>query len=704
MKKILLFLFFISNYSFLIAQNTDSVIVLDDKDDLFLVGKQTYYFEDSEAKMSFDEVRKADKEGKFTLHDKEVFARPATPSAFWFKIMVKNKSEEDAWLEIGTTFAWYIDFYAPDSIGNYNKVYLTGTMRPNSEKYYDNDNCFWLPLNRIQDQQTKTYYIRITEEFPFEVPLQVGTIRSLSKNNKINGYLTAGYAGLMIIMILYNGFIYVSTKENIYGVYVLFLIGLLYGLPLLNNYCLFPYRDIMHRLFIFITPYTPQGLVGIFCIKYLNLRNTAPKFEIAIIVILILMCIETSVLSLVGVRMVYLVTIYQLILIVLYIVCISVGIYLIRVKKQKQARYYVLGWTFYMISITVFLGVVNGLIQFNPYTRNITYFGSALEVWMFSLALADRINIMKKEKESALLEKQNSQIKLLQKSRENEKLIRDQNKMLAEKVEEKTLDLQERNHELSLYRSKMTSSIRSAYTIQQAILPPKAKLDEILGEYFIIYHPKDQVSGDFYWVNQIGSKKFLIVADCTGHGVSGAFMTMIGNTLLDKIIKVWDIYDPAQILETTHTEIQAVLQQNETGNTDGMDVAVAVLEENPQGFKVEFSGAKRPMYYIEAGKTEAQKLLGFRKMVGGFTNEKKYYQTENTILTKGSMIYMASDGYTDQNDQERKSFSEKRFMRMLSVIQEKTLVKQKIFFEETLDQHMAGAEQRDDILVVGVRI
>ncbi len=283
----------------------------------------------------------------------------------------------------------------------------------------------------------------------------------------------------------------------------------------------------------------------------------------------------------------------------------------------------------------------------------------------------------------------------------NEELQQSQEELVAQRDL-----LQENNYTLELFRSKITSSIRSAYTIQQAILPPKAKLDEILGEYFILNRPKDHVSGDFYWVNQIGTKKFIIVADCTGHGVSGAFMTMIGNTLLDKIIKVWDIYDPAQILDTIHTEIQAVLQQSETGNTDGMDVAVAVLEEseNPQGFKVEFGGAKRPLYYIETGQTEVQKLLGVRKMVGGFTNENKYYQTESAILAKGSMIYMASDGYADQNDQNRHSFSEKRFMGMLSIAQEKTLLKQKSFLEHALDKHMAGTEQRDDILVLGLRV
>ncbi len=404
----------------------------------------------------------------------------------------------------------------------------------------------------------------------------------------------------------------------------------------------------------------------------------------------------------------------------------------IYIPKTKQNLFVVIGsFVFFSFGIVLFIIEKHIPILLLSY---ITPLGFIVKVIILSIGIGYKIKQNEEEKNKA-------QIQVLHKSRENEKLIKEQNKVLAEKVNEKTRDLQEKNEEiqvayeemaqmneelqqtqeelmsqrdllqennytLELFRTKITSSIRSAYTIQQAILPPKAKLDEILGEYFIINRPKDQVSGDFYWVNQINNKKFLIVADCTGHGVSGAFMTMIGNTLLDKIIKVWDIYDPAQILETVHTEIQAVLQQAETDNTDGMDVAVAVLEEseNPQGFRVEFAGAKRPMYYSETGKNEIEKLSGVRKMVGGFTNPEKRYVTEKVILPKGSMIYMASDGYSDQNDQNRSSFSERRFMGMLSIIQEKTLSEQKSFLEEALDAHIAGTEQRDDILVVGMRV
>ncbi len=722
MKKILFLLIFITKYAFLFAQNADSVIVLDNETEILNIGKQVYLLEDKEGKLTIEDIQKPEYQRAFKKSEQKIPNFNTTASTIWVKLTVFNQTEKEIYLEVAQALAWHVDFYKPDSVGKPILTTQTGIMRPMESREVDN-NFFLFELSK--NPKPQTYYFSIQSESSIIIPLYLATKQAQMGKSNFYNWFFGGFSGLVLIMFFYNLFVAYSVRDKVYLYYCAYLLNILFIVNYLSGnfgYQLNPVSYYPQYLITFL------GL-GAWCIflflnSLLALSTTSYLYRVLLFG-LVFNCIFGGI----NLFTKHFVSIFDLIQIVTLFIFIFIVVYSLihYLKGNKKYRFVVYGFSFYLLGSVIFILQNFGLFPTNFFTSNVNIFGVSIEILFFSLALSDRINTMRNEKEQA-------EANVLQKTKENELILAKQNEILAQRVAEKTKDLQqaygeiqvsneelqqtqeelmsqrdllqENNYTLELFRTKITYSIRSAYTIQQAILPPKAKLDEILCEYFIINRPKDQVSGDFYWVNQIDNKKFLIVADCTGHGVSGAFMTMIGNTLLDKIIKVWNIYDPAQILETVHTEIQAVLQQAETGNTDGMDVAVTVLEEseNLQGFRVEFAGAKRPMYYIEKGQIEIEKLLGVRKSVGAFTNENKHYQTESMILAKGSMIYMASDGYADQNDQNRQSFSERRFMEMLSITQEKTLVEQKKFLEEALDQHMAGAEQRDDILVVGVRV
>jgi serine phosphatase RsbU (regulator of sigma subunit) len=202
-------------------------------------------------------------------------------------------------------------------------------------------------------------------------------------------------------------------------------------------------------------------------------------------------------------------------------------------------------------------------------------------------------------------------------AKQNEQLGETNAKLMAnEEILKKSLDkirkseaaIKEANLVLAERDRQITSSINAAISIQTAVLPYKQKLDDLLKEYFVIYKPKDMVSGDFYWLNKIHHKIYLAAVDCTGHGVPGAFMSLIANNLLDKIIRVWDIYSPEEILERMHQEVQIVLRQNETDNNSGMDMGILVMERNENGAKILFAGARRPMYYILPQSNEVEEL------------------------------------------------------------------------------------------------
>ncbi len=284
---------------------------------------------------------------------------------------------------------------------------------------------------------------------------------------------------------------------------------------------------------------------------------------------------------------------------------------------------------------------------------------------------------------------------------QNEELIQNQEEILVQRdfIEQKIKELQIRDQQI-------TNSIQSALLIQNAILPYPEKLKWLLKDYFVLYRPKDLVSGDFFWLNEVGGKTFLVVADCTGHGVPGAFMTLIGNTVLDKIIRVWDIYDPSMILERLHEDIKIMLRQEETNNINGMDVGVLCWDTHAKGNQVEFiyAGAKQGLYFIKPNENTIHQLKGVRKSIGGIQSSSISFQNEYFEVPRDTMIYLGSDGFPDQNDVNRKRFGDKRLQRLLLEIHQQSPEAQGKLLEEALNQQLINTTQRDDILVIGMRV
>lgn len=283
------------------------------------------------------------------------------------------------------------------------------------------------------------------------------------------------------------------------------------------------------------------------------------------------------------------------------------------------------------------------------------------------------------------------------------------NRALAQKNEElaqKNEEIERQRKELALQNERIQSSIKAAKTIQQAVLPSNAIFSVLFKEYFVIFWPRDVVSGDFYWVYAKGTKKIVASVDCTGHGVPGAFMSLIGNMLLDKLIKLQNMTDPDAILDKLHKEVRLALHQEESENRDGMDVALATIEDKDrETVVVTFAGARRPLYYIEKGTTEVKIVKGTRRSIGGVQNEDLRFERNVIEVPKGSYIYLGSDGFADQqNAEERKKFGEKRFVELLSSIATQPLEKQKEILEQTLRDYMQGTQQRDDISLVAVRV
>lgn len=275
-------------------------------------------------------------------------------------------------------------------------------------------------------------------------------------------------------------------------------------------------------------------------------------------------------------------------------------------------------------------------------------------------------------------------------------------------------ELSEAKKEIENNKQKTEDSIRYAETIQKAILPDDHFLKSALGEYFVIFEPQAIVSGDFYWCRKVKNKVFLAVVDCTGHGVPGAFMSIIGSTILNDIVVQQKNHEPAQILEELHFGIRTALRQENRINDDGMDICFCVLEkmqteENNEeavsaNTKVTFAGAKRPLYYVIDGKLEI--LNPNKRSIGGGRNVLQRPFTQETItLPQGAMIYLATDGYADQNNPEKEKIGSQQLKTWLEEVSYEPISTQDIKMLTRLVNHMGDKEQqRDDITLIGVRI
>jgi serine phosphatase RsbU (regulator of sigma subunit)/tetratricopeptide (TPR) repeat protein len=269
--------------------------------------------------------------------------------------------------------------------------------------------------------------------------------------------------------------------------------------------------------------------------------------------------------------------------------------------------------------------------------------------------------------------------------------------------------LKDANEIINETNKHMTDSIRYAQTIQQAVLPGSERMSPFLKDYFVIYRPKDIVSGDFYWFSNTEHKLFIAAVDCTGHGVPGAFMSMVGNDLLDEIVNLEDQHDPAEILAQLHQGIFRRLKQDTGKNDDGMDVCLCKIEYAFEGKKeedevlVSFAGAKRPFFYTDSA--EVKEIKGSNMAIGGMKkNTGKHFQTHSIPLKKQDMVYLTTDGYIDQNNKDREKYGTNRFKLVLSVIQDRDLSEQQKKLNSELEMHMGLEKQRDDITVIGVRL
>lgn len=293
-------------------------------------------------------------------------------------------------------------------------------------------------------------------------------------------------------------------------------------------------------------------------------------------------------------------------------------------------------------------------------------------------------------------------IAFTEKKKANKK-IRDQNEQILEANEE----LKVLNEAISKQNNEILDSITYAQRIQAAMLPPLTLFNELLDEVFILYKPRDIVSGDFYWIKQVNQYIIITAADCTGHGVPGAFMSLLGISYLNEIVQRREITQANQVLHELRSQIKHSLRQHglPDESKDGIDMAICAIDRKKH--LMQYAGANNPMYIIKDrnGIPELNEIKADKMPLGYYSGKDKPFTNHEIKLEIGDTFYLFSDGFVDQKGgKQNKKFMSRNLKKLLLEIHDQPMHDQKQHLEKTLGNWMNGRSQMDDVLIVGVRV
>lgn len=653
--------------------------------------EHAFYLEDPEAVLHVLQVASPAYAGKFRPVENENLNAGYTRSRYWLRILLENPTDEskEFYLESAYPLIDTVALYEINEIGDIKKR-MAGDLVPRHLAEVDfRHPVFHLKLAPFEK---KLIYMSFRTEGTMSISLylwQPDAFLDYVSDNQLGFGI---YYGIMLVMLLYNLFIFFFLRDKVYLLYVCNIFGIMLFQA---EYTGFAYQYFWgdypwfnHRLF----PASIAILAGTgiaFAYKFLGVEHLSKHLKTLFLALMALTFIEFCMAWFLPHTFSNRLNAGSSILMVF--VLIGVGIHALQ-RGVAVAHFFLLAWSFYLLGALMTLFRAFGWLP----TTFITFYGiqigSALEVILLALGLAYRIDLLRRE----VAEKERRARKA---EEEKSRLIQEQNLRLEELVEERTRALEQTNR-------RLTDSIRYAKRIQDAILPHKEAILRCFHDAFIFFQPRDIVSGDFYWFAETEDRVLVAAVDCTGHGVPGAFMSLIGNTLLNQIVYERGITRPSEILRQLHQEVRTALKQEEGTGSDGMDLALCSFHKELQ--VIEFAGAYNPLWYVADG--ELLEVKGDKMPVGGIRRGIDRHFTNHLIdISRYENVecFMFSDGFADQfGGPQKRKYMLKRFREtILRTSTEFISAKsQHLFLHKEFEDWRGSENQVDDVLVMGLRV
>jgi two-component system, sensor histidine kinase LadS len=669
------------------ALATDTIKIVREKQEYMINQKYFKILEDKTRKLTFKEILLAD--SSFINCPPNLSHTENFNSAYWLKIYFKNESaaHNKYIIESFDPHINYLELYLQNNQGDFI-LHKAGNYEPYNNREYHHKN-FVYDIDLPGDTSlTKVIYIRMVADRSLFLYTRIASNEFFLHYALNEYYLLGMYYGMILIMALYNFLMFLSVREKSYIFYVLYVLtgGMMSLLEDGTGFqYLWPEHPDLNRWIYIFTPFLFLVFFTFYGKTFLEIKRQAPKLNKIIDISLILyfsyLVIDVYISGKPAVFAIFMIP---------FMIMYFAAIMVFR-KGYRPARYFILGYSFVIISFILYLLRTKGLLgpgdAFSVYAFN---YGLIFEIVIFSLALSDRVRIIRKEREEA-------QKKMIDQLQENEKLKDKVNKELESKVQERTRELNKKNKDI-------TDSITYAKRIQEAILPDQTLLNKTLNDHFILYLPKAIVSGDFYWIHEKNNKIIFAVVDCTGHGVPGAFMSIMGHNFLNQVVKEMDITEPGKILDEVNKKVSETLSNGHDyiEGEYGMDIALCVLDKKKM--EMQYAGAYNPLCLIRNG--SMTEIKGNRFSIGSFIEENsKQFSNHSISLRSGDIIYLFTDGFADQfGGENRRKFMVDKFNQLLIKINSLDMGSQKEKLQEAFKEWKGKNEQLDDILVMGIKI
>jgi two-component system, sensor histidine kinase LadS len=597
----------------------------------------------------------------------------------WLKIQVKNPQPENADLRLEFGYPLLDEVFFYKKINDQWVVSAFGDQQVFGQREMAFRNII-IPLDH-PTTEWKEYLVEVKSGSSLLFPLSVRYAEDQHTLMRTQELVYGLFYGIMIAMIIYNLFLFFGLREKVYLIYV----------AAISSSTIF-FASTSGHTFQYLWPNLPwwgnqvvplvMGTLAIFsalfAISFLEIK----KYSLLMYRLLMFVVVTGCITVVMAFAAPYSITVRMAVILLLFdaIVLLSAGI-ISWIKGNKSARIFIVAWGAYLTGAILIAFRNLGILPNNFITGHGVEIGSVLEVMLLSLALADKYRLLRIEKEKAQEEALEMQ------------------KNINERLE---VMVKERTREIERQKEDIESSLIYARRIQNVLIPSGEDMRKVLPKSFVLFKPRDIVSGDFYWISEKKGKVILAVVDCTGHGVPGAFMSILGHNLLHEIVEVQGIEDPAKILSYMHYGVRRVLHQDQNDLRDGMDMAICILDEKSRTIK--YAGAKSPMVLVKDGQLAYVKAD--RQPVGGEQmEEERVFQNHLFKYEKYCSAYFFSDGFQDQfGGPENKKFMIHRLKDLLESVHNKPIESQQAILENTLENWKGKQPQVDDILLVGLKM
>jgi serine phosphatase RsbU (regulator of sigma subunit)/heme/copper-type cytochrome/quinol oxidase subunit 4 len=617
-----------------------------------------------------------------------------TRSTFWMQLNAQNSSEtiQNFYVELARPLTNVVNLYVLDESDKIVEIFETGDDFTFCTRPYQ-DRKFIFPVTFPPNSKRKLIVQARSDGEILKLPIKFWRIDSFTQFSIQENFFLGLYYGLFLLVFILFTFFGIALKERIYFYFVsyVFLLGLFQfsldgfafqylwpGLPWLGNHAILIFAALSLISMLFYV----RDYLGEFKHhkRYFNGYN--------VFILLTATCLLLSLTSGAVYAAIFPILNGLSFIVVIYFLF---GLYYKSKEGNKPEIAVAIAFVSLSIGAIVFITSNVNVINSEFLATNALKISSAIELTFLSLAMAGRYRKTQDEKVAA----QEEAFKALEEVNE---LKNKQTEELETQVKERTQEIREKNDVLSAQNEEILHSIVYAKRLQNATLPSEKVMIQLFKDSSVLYRPKDIVSGDFYWIEEVDDLVFFAVADCTGHGVPGAMLSVFGNNALNRCINEYKLKEPGKILDTLTELVELSLTKNNSEVSDGMDISLCVWDK---GKKLSYAGANNPIYLIRNG--ELIETKADKQPIGKYIT-RKLYTTHEFELQEGDSVYLFSDGYADQfGGPKGKKLKYSAFKNYLMELNDMPSAEIGTELGRRFDIWKEGVEQIDDVCLMNVK-